>query len=154
VRLDPLLRWTTYLVFALLFLSGGTWFAADRLKDALAGDLWQEVAVNALMVHGGTAMLALIIIGALLPLHALRAWRARLNRVTGIAMGMSNAVLMLTAFGLYYLGSESLQPWASLIHLIFGFALPVLLLVHIIIGRRKARLRLQALAPQSPRPAN
>jgi hypothetical protein len=153
VRLDPLLRWTTYLVFTLLFLSGAIWFVADRLKDPLAGDAWQEVAVDALMVHGGIAMLALLVIGALLPLHALRAWRARLNRITGLAMGTCTAVLILTAFGLYYLGSESLRPWASLIHLIFGFAVPALLLLHILIGRRMARLRLQAFAPKSPRPA-
>src|ERR1700756_811962 len=116
MRLDPLLRWTTYFVFALLFLSGGLWFVADRLKDPLAGDAWQEVAAKALMVHGGMAMLALLLIGALVPLHALRAWRAKLNIVTGIVMAVINAVLILTAFGLYYLGSEDIRPWTSLIH--------------------------------------
>jgi hypothetical protein len=65
-----------------------------------------------LMAHGGAAMLTLMLLGALFPLHIFRAWRAKKNRLTGIIMIACNAMLIATAFGLYYLASETLRPWA------------------------------------------
>ncbi len=53
-------------------------------------------------------------------------------------MVISNAVLVLTAFGLYYLGSESLRQWASWLHVGVGAVLPALFLVHILVGRRSS----------------
>jgi len=47
-----------------------------------------------------------------------------------------NTVLIVTAFGLYYSGSETLRPWASDVHIGFGLALPVLFLIHVMLGRR------------------
>jgi hypothetical protein len=72
------------------------------------------------MVHGGGAMLTLMLLGALFPVHIGRAWRAKKNRATGIVMLAFNAVLIATAFGLYYLASEILRPWASNLHIGFG----------------------------------
>jgi hypothetical protein len=50
-----------------------------------------------------------------------------------------NAVLIATAFGLYYLGAETVRSWASDLHIGAGLALPVLLVVHIVAGRRSSR---------------
>ncbi|WGR94703.1 hypothetical protein MTX20_11205 [Bradyrhizobium sp. ISRA435] len=90
-----------------------------------------------LMVHGGVAMLALLLVGALIPVHLLRAWRSRKNRISGSIMAAFNAVLIVTAFGLYYLGSEEVRPWISWIHLTAGFALSLMLPLHIWLGRRE-----------------
>jgi 4-amino-4-deoxy-L-arabinose transferase-like glycosyltransferase len=65
-------------------------------------------------------------------------------------MVICNAVLILTAFGLYYLGAETLRPWASDVHIVAGFALPVLIALHIWLGRRQSKNR--ALA-RSTKPA-
>jgi hypothetical protein len=92
-----------------------------------------------LVVHGGMAMLALIMLGALIPIHIQRAWRGRLNRLTGIAMVTVNAVLVLTAFGLYYAGSDTLRGWVSDIHIAVGLAFPAVIFVHIVIGRARKR---------------
>jgi cyanate permease len=89
------------------------------------------------MLHGGTAMLTLMLLGALFPLHISRAWRARKNRVTGSVMVACNAMLITTAFGLYYLGSEEIRPWTSDLHIAFGLALPMLLLAHVKTGRKR-----------------
>jgi hypothetical protein len=103
------------------------------------------------MIHGAAAMLALMLLGALVPVHGLRAWRARKNRITGTAMASLNAILIVTAFGLYYLGSENLRPWLSTIHLAAGFALPVQLIAHIYFGRRRrAAVSRQSLAADAP----
>jgi hypothetical protein len=59
------------------------------------------------VLPGGTAMLTLTLLGARVPLYISRAWRAKKNRATWIVMLAFNAVLIVTAFGPYYLSSES-----------------------------------------------
>ncbi|MGH6804475.1 MAG: hypothetical protein ACREC3_14085 [Methyloceanibacter sp.] len=93
-------------------------------------------AAYLLMVHGA-AMITLMLLGALFPLHIGRAWRAKKNRATGSVMIACNAMLIATAFGLYYLGSEAIRPWASDLHVAFGLSLPLLLLVHVKSGRKR-----------------
>ena len=68
---------------------------------------------------------------ARLSLHIGRAWNAKKNRATGIVIFTFNAVLIATAFGLYYLATETLRPWASDVHIACGLAMPLLLLVHV-----------------------
>ena len=139
-RLDPPFRFAVYAAFGVLFMSGAAWFVADRMKESSENEIWQESAATLLMIHGGTAMVTLMLLGALVPVHVGRAWRARKNRATGMIMAVCNAVLIVTAFGLYYLASEALRPWASDIHLAFGLALPVMMLVHVQVGRKQRKL--------------
>jgi hypothetical protein len=136
LRLDPRFRFALYAAFATLFITGIVWLVADALRDAPTGEIWQEIAAYMLMFHGGAAMVTLILLGALVPLHVQRAWRSRRNRVTGPAMVTVNAVLIATAFGLYYFGLEALRPWMSSVHTVVGIALPVLFVVHVLLGRR------------------
>ena len=82
-------------------------------------------------------MVTLLLLGALIPIHVLRSWRSGKNLVMGSVMIALNTVLIVTAFGLYYLGSETVRPWMSWVHLAFGAALPGLLAVHIFLGRRQ-----------------
>jgi hypothetical protein len=42
----------------------------------------------------------------------------------------------VTGYGLYYAGGESLRAWTSWIHLAVGLALPLLLILHIWLGKR------------------
>ena len=110
--------------------------ASRSVLYADRGSSWQEAAATLLMLHGGTAMLTLLLLGALIPVHLLRAWRSRKNRISGSIMATFNAVLIVTAFGLYYLGSEAVRPWMSWIHLGAGFALAVMFPLHVWLGRR------------------
>lgn len=136
MRLKPSFRLSVYAAFALLFLTGVGWLVADWQKNIAGDEAWQQATAYMLMVHGGAAMLALLLVGALIPVHLLRAWRSRKNRVSGSIMAACNAVLIVTAFGLYYLGSEAVRPWTSWIHLATGFSVALLLPVHIWLGRR------------------
>lgn len=145
MRLDFRFRYALYAAFSTLFISGALWLATDSLKDAPDGERWQAISANLLMVHGGAAMVTLMLFGAMVPIHLLRAWRAKRNRWTGSVMAVLNAILIVTAFGLYYLGGEEVRPWMSNIHLGAGFSLPLLLFIHILRGRRarpRARLPL------------
>lgn len=125
-----------YAAFAVLFLTGAGWLVADWQKDISSDEIWQQSIAYLLMVHGGAAMVTLLLLGALIPLHVMRAWRSRKNRVSGSAMATFNAILIVTAFGLYYLGSETLRPWMSWIHIAAGFSVALGLPVHIYLGRR------------------
>jgi hypothetical protein len=139
LRLDPRFRFALYAAFSGLFVTGAAWLLADRMKDASgAGEAWQTTAAYLLMLHGGTAMVTLMLLGALVPLHVQRAWRSRRNRLTATAMLTLNGVLVVTSFGLYYAGSEVLRPWMSDIHIGLGLCLPVLFFVHVLVGRRSS----------------
>jgi hypothetical protein len=138
LRLSSSFRYAIYAAFALLLLTGAAWLVADWQKDLSGDDIWQQSMAYLLMTHGGTAMAALLLIGALIPVHLTRAWRSRKNRISGSIMATFCAVLIVTAFGLYYLGSEVLRPWMSWIHMAVGFALAALFPLHIYLGRRKA----------------
>ena len=136
LRLDPRFRRTLYAVFASLFLTGTAWWVADWRKNVTGDDFWQTTAAWLLMLHGGGSMVILLLLGALLPLHAQRGWRGRKNRSSGVVMLTLNGALVATAFGLYYIGPEKIRAWISDIHVVVGFSLPVLLLVHIALGKR------------------
>jgi hypothetical protein len=49
--------------------------------------------------------------------------------------------LIVTAFGLYYLGSDMARPWISDVHIVAGLALPAVLIFHVWLGRRQIRKR-------------
>ena len=98
-------------------------------------DRWQQTAAFLLSLHGGSAMVTLMLLGALGPMHVQRAWRAKKNRVTGIASVAIYGLLIATAFGLYYVGSEAFRPWISTIHIAFGLAVPAVVAAHIMVGR-------------------
>jgi hypothetical protein len=136
LRLNPVFRYAFYAVFAALFATGAVWLIADRLKDSADGEFWQEAAATLLMLHGGGAMITLMMLGAMVPVHLRYGWRRGKNLVTGIVMSAANAVLIVTAFGLYYLGSEAVRPVMSDVHIALGLAIPLLLVAHIWWGRR------------------
>jgi hypothetical protein len=141
LQLDRRFRYGLYAAFAVLFVTGAVWLIADSRMDSPNGDFWQELSAKMLVIHGGTAMLALVMLGALIPIHIQRAWRGHLNRLTGVTMATINVVLVVTAFGLYYAGSDTLRAWTSDLHIAVGLAFPLLLIVHIFIGRRYKRAR-------------
>ena len=138
MRLDPRFRFALYAAFALLFATGVGWMVTDQMKDTPSGETWQAAASYLLMLHGAAAMATLMLLGALVPLHLRHGWLARRNRTTGTAMAACNAIFILTAFGLYYLGSDTVRPWTSGIHISVGLVLPILFCVHVLVGRRSS----------------
>jgi hypothetical protein len=147
LRLEHRFRAILYTVVAVLFGTGAGWFAIDQLKDPLAsGQNWEQTSTYLLTLHGGAAMLFLLLLGALVALHVSVAWRLGNNRVSGVVMLATNAVLIVTAFGLYYAGSEMLRRWTSDIHIAVGLGFPLLLLLHVVLGKRLSAARRAAAA--------
>jgi hypothetical protein len=133
--LKRLQRYFLYTVLALLFLSGVAWACWNYLA-ASPGDFETSAKAWAMKIHGAAAMAVLVLIGMLLTAHVRFAWRARRNRANGSVFLTAFAVLAITGYGLYYAGGERLRAWTSCIHLTVGLALPVLLLIHVVLGRK------------------
>jgi hypothetical protein len=133
--LKRLQRYFLYTVLVLLFLSGAAWAYWNYLV-ASPGDFEIGAKSWAMKIHGAAAMAILVLIGVLLNGHVRFAWRARRNRTNGSLFLSAFAVLTITGYGLYYAGGERLRAWTSWIHLAVGLALPILLLIHIFLGRR------------------
>ncbi len=148
MQLDGRFRAAFYTVFSVLLVTGVAWLPMDRLKNTAGADLWSALAPVLLMAHGGAAMLALLLLGALVPLHLAPAWRRDKNRALGVAMATLTALLIASAFGLYYIGSDTLRGWASDLHIALGLAFPTLLAAHVMTGRR--RCSQQPGVPQRP----
>ena len=135
IRLKRLQRYFLYAVLALVFLSGVAWAYWNHLV-ASPGDFEMSAKAWAMKIHGAAAMAVLVVIGTLLNAHVRFAWRARRNRINGSVFLSAFAVLTITGYGLYYAGGERLRAWTSWIHLAIGLVLPILLLLHILLGRR------------------
>lgn len=134
--LSSFVRRAFYVAFATLFISGGVWLLTDE-PDSQASAWLNELPATLLKVHGGAAMLCLLLLGAFAVQHIPASWRGRNNRLTGTVMIAINGVLIVTAYGLYYSGSDLVRGWVSNVHIAAGLAVPVVIAHHIWSGRRR-----------------
>ena len=82
----------------------------------------------------------LVVIGSVLPIHARRAWHLKKNRSSGLAMKSILLWMAATGYALYYFASDDNEAWLPLLHWIVGLSLPLMLVLHIRLGRaRKTR---------------
>jgi hypothetical protein len=105
------------------------------------GETRSPLEPSSLKLHGAAAMAFLLLLGTLLPGHVRRAWQAGLSRVAGALLLGLNGLLILSGYGLYYLGGEGTRRLVSPLHWAIGLLLPVGLAWHIREGRRLRRKR-------------
>jgi len=134
MRLALSLRYSLYAATTVVFASGALWLAV-RYLPALR-PLGNGPAVAALRVHGGAAMVLLVLIGSAVSLHVPAGWRERKNLATGILLGSALILLTATGYCLYYLGDEAARAFSSVSHWLLGLALPAALACHIKLGLR------------------
>ena len=84
------------------------------------------------------AMAALILGGSLAPNHMRLAWNRSRNMRSGMPMLALTLWLAASGYALYYFSTDDNAAWLPLLHWIAGLALPVILVVHIRISRRRA----------------
>ena len=102
-------------------------------------DLPSAASIWCMKVHGAALLVFLIAYGALLPNHVVLGWRLQRNRRSGAVMLSVVATLVLTGYGLYYAGEESLRTLLSVSHWLLGLAAALALGLHVALGRRSAR---------------
>ena len=140
-RLERWHRYSMYGISALLVLSGGAWLLAHyflRAADTF-GESVSPIEPWSMKLHGAAAMIALFFIGSVLNSHIRRANSARRNRGSGWTMAALLGWLTVSGYALYYLASETSRPAWSLAHSLLGLAFPLLLLLHIVLGRRSVK---------------
>ena len=140
VRLMAGQRKALHLSFALLWGSGALWLGYHYFFSINGpfGPTPNPLEHWWLRLHGLSLMATLLAIGSVLPHHAQRAWALNKNRALGFTLLAALGWLILTGYALYYFSSDSNQKWLPLLHWIPGLALPLLLLTHIIQGRKRA----------------
>ena len=129
-------RWF-YGVFGVLFLSGTAWWVLKWRTEEADPTSWVATLAK---IHGGAAMLALVVLGTLVPMHIRRGWRIRRNRLAGATLTVACGLLVVSGYLLYYAGGESLRKTATYIHEFLGVGLPLLIAWHIARGRRSREI--------------
>ncbi|MGC3992220.1 MAG: hypothetical protein QM796_21500 [Chthoniobacteraceae bacterium] len=129
-----------YLAFTLSWVTGSLWFYLHRWVR-IQGDFGDEPSPwehTLRQIHGGAAMLMMVFFGYLLASHVPAGLRSQRNRLFGLILVYALAFMIVTAYGLYYIGGDSFREIVSWAHLITGFALPLILILHIWSGHRSA----------------
>lgn len=135
IRLKRLHQYLVYAVFGLLFFSGAAWAWWSYITPS-PGDFEATSKVWAMKLHGAAAIAILVLIGTLLNTHVKYAWRAGRNRLNGAMFLGAFGILTVTGYELYYSGDEKLRAWTSWIHLGVGLVAPILLVLHLWVGRK------------------
>lgn len=144
-------RWI-YAVGTLILVSGLGWLVDHFLFAGSAefGDAHADSEPLWLRLHGAAAMAGLVVFGSLFPGHIVRAWRSRTNHISGLFMFGLVTLLVLTGYGLYYVGDEQTRPWISTVHWLAGVVVAAGLVLHVRLGKRQTRrLRFESCASPS-----
>lgn len=91
-------------------------------------------------LHGLCAMLLLVIVGALLPMHVRAGLKRARNFASGIVLLTTLTTLAVSGWAIYYVVNEQLSTFASLLHLGAGLLSLVPLVIHAVQGRRLRKL--------------
>jgi hypothetical protein len=144
-RPSALWRRLLYTAVAAVAASGLVCLSAKYLFARTAGfdRVLPDWSLTASTIHGGLAMLASVVFGATLGAHAYLYRRAVDNRLFGYLLIIAFGTLLLTGYGLYYLGSEALREYCSLLHSASGLALVPLLVAHVAAARRRQSSKLR-----------
>ena len=141
LRLSRQRRYLVYAVGWLLWLSGALWllFHYALMQKGEFGDTPHPLEPWWLRLHAAMAFGTLWTFGLVWGAHVVAGWRTgRLRWSGGTAVGMLSW-LALSGYLLYYLGDERWRSVTSVAHWAAGLALPAMLALHIVLGRRRAR---------------
>ena len=140
-RFPKWFRWMTSTVLLLSLVTGVMWYVLGRWGD-IEGEFGPEKhpwLATLTKLHGAGAFAALLSFGAILAAHVPAGWRTRRSRRSGILLISLIATTTLTAYGLYYSGSQEFREILIVVHLASGLSLPVFLIVHIMQSPRRKR---------------
>ncbi len=139
VRMSAALRWTSYGVFALLWVSGCGWLALHFLlpQPGQFGALPNPWEPSVLRVHGWLAVAGVFLLGWISGGHIMDRWPLYRARVSGPFLATLAVFLVASGYALYYF-TDRLHEAAAATHEVLGTAGILLALLH---WRRNGRRR-------------
>jgi hypothetical protein len=133
VRLEVWHRRAFYLVFGVVWLSGGLWIVDEWLKKPELGPIRTPLQTVSMKIHGAAILIYFAMLGTLLT-HIRRGFALRANRFSGSFVIGVNVVLALSGWLLYYITDDSIRKWSSVIHWTIGLSILPLLCTHVLLG--------------------
>lgn len=140
IRLSKLHRWSLYVIWGVISISGLYFAFSQDWKMQTPTDL----TVNTLKIHGVFAMFMLLTIGSLLSMHVKISLHRRRNLLSGVTVLSIMLLLSFSGTGLYY-SPESWHETVKWLHIWVGIISVTALPIHIIVGRlsRKRRVNVK-----------
>src|SRR5262245_38299982 len=88
-----------------LFASGALWLVFHYFvrTQGQFGDTAHPLEIWWLRLHGASAMLVLVVVGSLLPVHMRRGWHQRKNLFAGCVLATLELWLIASGYALYYI---------------------------------------------------
>jgi hypothetical protein len=116
--------WALAGVLLLLGTTGALWL---RLHFARGDDLPGPAEAWCLKLHGGLALISLVLVGAVFDGHVVKGLKGTANRSPGILLFGALVLLGVTGYGLYYFDGDALRSVTAWTHRIVGaLSLPLL----------------------------
>ncbi|MBS0582018.1 MAG: DUF4405 domain-containing protein [Proteobacteria bacterium] len=140
LRLSPRHRRLVYAAFFAIWVTGILWLVFHYFLQR-QGEFGAEphpLEAWWLRLHGAAAFVVLWLAGLLWIVHVRQGLARPKRRVSGIVLIVMFAVLAASGWLLYYASDDSLRDAVRLIHWLVGLALPLLLVVHIVRGRKRS----------------
>ena len=132
---NPVPRWQRLSLdtaIIVLLVSGSLWLLFHYLFGAGNQEIglphWSESWL--MRLHGLATFATLVTVGAFLPLHVPRGWRTRSQRRLEVTMLTCLALVVITAYCLYYFAPDWLRPALGWLHAGLGCAWGATILVH------------------------
>lgn len=137
--LRPLEKKLIYSASVVLWLTGTGWLSLRYLSEqqGVFGSFSQTMLLK---IHGAAAMVFLIILGVVIH-HISPGWQQKGQRLSAITLLVICGFLILTGWGLYYIGEEHWRHWASIIHCVLGVLLPGFIFFHAYNARARRKRR-------------
>ncbi len=134
-RSAKLARWQIWLLTisgGALWLSGIIWLLLHYYGqiEGEFGPQTNPFEPWVLRLHGLVLIPALLGFGGLFVVHMPKGWKNKHQRNIGTGLTAIVAILILSGYLLYYVGSEALRDWTSLIHWAIGLTLPAIFIWH------------------------
>lgn len=136
-------RYFFYSVLSVSFITGIAFWLMRRFA-MVEGDFGPEshfLQYPLLQIHGLSAFIMLMSLGAIFASHIPKTWSSQRARKSGISILSITIFSLLTAYSLYYLVSEDWHELLSNAHTILGIFLPLILFIHIKLARRARKYK-------------
>ena len=141
MRFTHLHRRLLLLALAALALTGLVWTALDLAYGL--GPVEDQAAqlTKAWLgrLHGALAMVALVALGSVLPLHLPAGWKARAHLASGLSVTTVAVALVASGYLLYYAADDGMRSISVYAHIVAGVGACVLFGIHWFASAHKRR---------------